>query len=361
MNKHLATDGTPGLVSIVAPAFNEQEGLAEFVRRIDAVMERARLNHEIVFVNDGSSDETLAAMRALQAGSERITVVNLSRNFGKEIAMTAGLAHAAGDVVVIIDTDLQDPPELIPDMVAEWRNGYDVVYAQREVREGETWLKTATAGLFYSMVKRMGQTPIPENVGDFRLMSRRAVAALLQLPETHRFMKGLYAWVGFPQKAIRYTRHARYAGATKFNYWKLWNFAIEGITSFTIVPLKLATYIGTLVASLAFCYGLFIALRTLIVGDEVQGFTTIMVTMLGIGGVQLIVLGVIGEYLGRVFNETKRRPLYLVESVRWSDVGKQAIRVTGLREPAEMFKDQECDSTRDASLSLLPSARSIPS
>jgi glycosyltransferase involved in cell wall biosynthesis len=361
MNKHLATDGTPGLVSIVAPAFNEQEGLAEFVRRIDAVMERARLNHEIVFVNDGSSDETLAAMQALQAGSERITVVNLSRNFGKEIAMTAGLAHAAGDVVVIIDTDLQDPPELIPDMVAEWRNGYDVVYAQREVREGETWLKTATAGLFYSMVKRMGQTPIPENVGDFRLMSRRAVAALLQLPETHRFMKGLYAWVGFPQKAIHYTRHARYAGATKFNYWKLWNFAIEGITSFTIVPLKLATYIGTLVASLAFCYGLFIALRTLIVGDEVQGFTTIMVTMLGIGGVQLIVLGVIGEYLGRVFNETKRRPLYLVASVRWSDVGKQAIRVTGLREPAEVFKDQECDSTRDASLSLLPSARSIPS
>jgi glycosyltransferase involved in cell wall biosynthesis len=348
-------------LSVVIPVYNEELGIAPLCERLTPILDRITPVWEVVFIDDGSSDETLAAVRARSAGEPRIGAVSFSRNFGKEIAMTAGLAHAAGDVVVIIDTDLQDPPELIPDMVAEWRNGYDVVYAQREVREGETWLKTATAGLFYSMVKRMGQTPIPENVGDFRLMSRRAVAALLQLPETHRFMKGLYAWVGFPQKAIRYTRHARYAGATKFNYWKLWNFAIEGITSFTIVPLKLATYVGTLVASLAFCYGLFIALRTLIVGDEVQGFTTIMVTMLGIGGVQLIVLGVIGEYLGRVFNETKRRPLYLVESVRWSDVGKQAIRVTGLREPAEIFKDQECDSTRDASLSLLPSARSIPS
>lgn len=322
MTRSDAVDGTSArasLVSIVAPAYNEEEGLVEFVRRTDAVMSSAKLLYEIVFVNDGSTDDTLSVMESLRMANPRITVVNLSRNFGKETAMTAGIAHAVGDAIVIIDTDLQDPPEIIPDMVENWRAGYDVVYAQRVERAGETWLKRATARWFYWTVRRIGPVPIPENTGDFRLISRRAAQALLQMPERHRFMKGLYSWIGFRQKAIAYKRHARFAGRTKWNYWQLWNLAIEGITSFTIIPLKLATYLGFLIAVFAFCFGIFIVLKATFFGEPVRGYPTIMAVMLLLGGVQLIVLGLIGEYLGRVFNETKQRPLYLLESVSWSD------------------------------------------
>lgn len=312
------------LLSVIAPAYNEEEGLVEFVRRIDDVMKSNGLAHEIVFVNDGSTDRTLSVMQSLRAENANITVVNLSRNFGKEIAMTAGIAHAVGDALIIIDTDLQDPPAVIPEMVAVWRSGYDVAYGQRAERQGETWLKKSTARGFYWFVKHLGPVPIPENTGDFRLISRRAAQALLQVPERHRFMKGLYAWVGFPQKAVVYKRHARFAGTTKWNYWKLWNLAIEGITSFTIIPLKLATYLGFLIALLAFGFGIFIVIKVLFFGEEVRGFPTVMTVMLMLGGVQLIVLGLIGEYLGRIFNETKQRPLYILESVAWSEAAKRS-------------------------------------
>ena len=307
-----------GLVSIVAPAYNEESGLDQFTNRVDAVMRSSGLGYEIVFVNDGSTDRTLPVMHALRATNPNITIVNLSRNFGKETAMTAGIAHAIGNAIVIIDTDLQDPPELIPQMIAGWRAGYDVVYAQRVERAGETWMKKTTASLFYWAVKRMGPVPIPRDTGDFRLMSRRAAQALLQIPERHRFMKGLYAWIGFPQKAIPYRREARFAGRSKWNYWQLWNLAIEGITSFTIIPLKLATYLGFAIALTAFAYGLVMAVKVIVFGDEVRGFPTLLLVMLLLGGVQLIVLGFIGEYLGRIFDETKQRPLYLLESVCWS-------------------------------------------
>ena len=312
------------LISIVAPAYNEEEGLDEFVRRIDAVMTGNDLAYEIVFVNDGSTDRTLSAMQGLQAQNANVTVINLSRNFGKEIAMTAGIAHALGDALVVIDTDLQDPPEVIPDLVEGWRSGYDVVYGQRSERAGESWLKKKTARWFYRLVKRIGPVAIPENTGDFRLISRRAAQALLQIPERHRFMKGLYAWIGFRQKAVLYKRHARFAGTTKWNYWKLWNLAIEGITSFTIVPLKLATYLGFAMALFAFGFGLFIVGKAIFFGEEVRGYPTMMALMLLLGGVQLIVLGLIGEYLGRIFNETKQRPLYLLESVSWSSAALRA-------------------------------------
>lgn len=303
------------MISVVAPAYNEQEVLPEFHRRLTEVMSALPHAWEVVYVNDGSRDGTLAVLHELQRQHETVAIVDLSRNFGKEIALTAGLDHARGDAVVVIDADLQDPPSLIPAFVEGWEcEGYDVVYAQRTARDGETWLKRATAQYFYKLMQRVGPVPIPADTGDFRLMSRRAVDALKQLREHHRFMKGLFTWIGFPQKAVPYRRDARFAGATKWNYWKLWNLAIEGFTSFTIFPLKLASYLGLVVACAAFSFGGFIIYRTLVYGDAVAGYPSLMVTVLFLGGVQLIALGVIGEYLGRIFNETKRRPLYLVRA-----------------------------------------------
>jgi glycosyltransferase involved in cell wall biosynthesis len=241
-------------------------------------------------------------------------VLNFSRNFGKEIAMTAGFDHAEGDAVVVIDADLQDPPELIPSLVAVWREGFDVVYAQRREREGETWLKKVTAAGFYRVMQGIGGAArLPVNTGDFRLMSRRACQALLRLREQHRFMKGLFAWVGFPSKAVQYDRAPRAAGRTKWNYWKLWNLSLEGITSFTVAPLKIATYVGLLTALVAVLYGGLIIVRTLLFGNPVPGYPSLLVVVLFLGGGQLVTLGIIGEYLGRVFNETKGRPLYIVE------------------------------------------------
>jgi glycosyltransferase involved in cell wall biosynthesis len=251
-------------------------------------------------------------MQLLRDEDSRTAIVDLSRNFGKEIALTAGLDHTTGDAVIVIDADLQDPPELIPHLIRKWREGFDVVYAKRTGREGDGRLKRATAFLFYRMIQRMGRVQIPEDTGDFRLLSRRAVESLRQLREHHRFMKGLFAWIGHPQVAIPYQREPRFAGATKWNYWQLWNLALEGITAFTIVPLKLATYIGVLVALMAFLYGTFFLAKTLIVGNPVPGYPSLIVLILFLSGVQLFFTGVIGEYLGRVFNETKRRPLYLL-------------------------------------------------
>jgi glycosyltransferase involved in cell wall biosynthesis len=299
--------------SVVVPVFNESGGLPEFHRRVAAVMESLGEPWEVIYVNDGSTDDSLRVIEALRDAEPACAVLNLSRNFGKEIAMTAGLDHASGEAVILIDADLQDPPEFIPDLVSAWRSGFDVVYAQRRRRDGETWTKQATAHAFYWLMQGMGRVKLPRDTGDFRLMSRRAVTALLQLREHHRFMKGLFAWVGYPSIGIPYDRAPRHEGQTKFNYWKLWNFALEGITSFTTTPLKVASYIGLAVAVFAVVYGGQIIIRTLLFGNPVPGYPSLMAVVLFLGGVQLVSLGVIGEYLGRIFNETKRRPLYLVE------------------------------------------------
>jgi glycosyltransferase involved in cell wall biosynthesis len=310
------TAGERPALSVVVPAYNEQEVLPAFHARLVPVMEGIGLPWEVVYVNDGSRDATLGVMLGLQADDPRAAVVNLSRNFGKEIALTAGLDHAAAsEAVVVIDADLQDPPEVIPDLVAAWQaGGVDIAYAQRRVREGETWLKKATASAFYRVMQRIGgKVQLPRNTGDFRLMSRRSLDALLSLREQHRFMKGLFAWVGFPSVAVPYDRAPRAAGETKWNYWKLWNLSLEGITSFTVGPLKIATYLGLVTALFAAGYGSLIILRTMIWGNPVAGYPSLMAVVLFLGGVQLMTLGIIGEYLGRVFNETKGRPLYLVE------------------------------------------------
>jgi polyisoprenyl-phosphate glycosyltransferase len=304
-----------GLISIVVPIFNEQEVLPELHRRLTEVLRKLPLVYEIIYVNDGSQDSTLEIMYTLRQTDPRVTILDLSRNFGKEIAMTAGLDHAHGDAVVVIDADLQDPPELIPDMVHYWHKGYDVVYAKRTAREGETWLKKATAALFYQLIRRVSRIYIPEDVGDFRLLSRRAVDALKTLREQHRFMKGLFAWIGFHQIAVPYHRDPRFAGQTKWNYWKLWNFALEGITSFTIAPLKIAMYGGSLIAGLAFIYAIVIITKTLLFGDPARGYPSLMVTVLFLGGVQLVCIGILGEYVGRMFNESKMRPLYFLNDL----------------------------------------------
>jgi glycosyltransferase involved in cell wall biosynthesis len=252
-------------------------------------------------------------LQELHRSDERVAVIDLSRNFGKEVAMSAGLDHAKGDAVVIIDADLQDPPELITQFIAEWQKGYDVVYAKRLQRKGETLLKKGTAHLFYRVMQKLSDFPIPEDTGDYRLMSRRAVDALCQLSERHRFMKGLFAWIGYKQKAVLYNRDERYAGETKWNYLKLWNFAIEGITSFTIVPLKFASYVGVVIALLAFLYGIYMVIDTLLHGNPVPGYPSLIVIVLFLGGVQLAAIGVLGEYVGRIFTESKRRPLYFVQ------------------------------------------------
>ncbi|MEO9191933.1 MAG: glycosyltransferase family 2 protein, partial [Acetobacteraceae bacterium] len=242
-------------VSVVVPVFNEADGVTEFHDRLAGVMRTLGAGWEVIYVNDGSGDATLAILERLRGVDRRIGLVNLSRNFGKEIATTAGLDHASGDAVIVIDADLQDPPEVIPDLVAMWREGFDVVYAQRRLRAGETWLKQATARWFYRVMQTMSEADLPPNAGDFRLMSRRTVDALLRLRERHRFMKGLFAWVGFPSAAVPYDRAPRAAGHSKWSYWRLWNLALEGITSYTVMPLKVATYLGLGVALFAVAFG----------------------------------------------------------------------------------------------------------
>lgn len=308
----------PVRVSVVVPAYNEEEVLPEFHRRMAEVAEKIDARVEMVFVNDGSTDRTLEVLNALRARDPRVAIVDLSRNFGKEIAMTAGLDHARGDAVVVIDADLQDPPELIPQMIGHWREGYDVVYAKRTSRAGESALKKATAHAFYRVIGGLSRVKIPEDTGDFRLLSRRAVDALGRLREQHRFMKGLFAWIGYPQKALPYERHARHDGQTKWNFRSLWTFALEGITSFTILPLKVATYVGLITALGAFGFGMFLVVDTLVRGNPVAGYPSLMTVVLFLGGIQLMAIGVIGEYLGRMFDETKNRPLYLVQGYRAS-------------------------------------------
>lgn len=313
------------LLTVIVPAYNEQEVLLEFHGRMSAVCDQlaSHFDTELLYVNDGSSDRTQELINQLCQQDARVSAIELSRNFGKEAAMTAGFDHAKGDAVVIIDADLQDPPELIVEMVHHWQAGYDVVYAQRTVRDGESWLKKTTASAFYRLIGRIAKVNIPKDTGDFRLMSRRAVDSLNLLREQHRFMKGLFAFVGYPQKALLYHRDARAAGESKFNFWKLWNFALEGITSFTIAPLKMASYIGVTTAVAAFVYGLYVVLKTLIVGETVPGYPSLMVAILFMGGVQLLFIGILGEYMGRVYNETKARPLYFIHQYHLAETARQ--------------------------------------
>ena len=298
--------------SVVVPAFNEAACLAEFHYRLAAVMDTLG-SWEVVYVDDGSDDATRSVLQYLRATDPRIALICLTRNFGKEIATTAGLDHVSGAAVIVMDADLQDPPEVIPALVAAWRAGFDMVSAQRRSRGGESWLKRVTAHGFYRLMRRTGRVRLPADTGDFRLMSRRAVDAVRQLREHHRFMKWLFAWVGFPSTSVLYDREPRLCGTTKWDYWKLWNLALEGITSFTVMPLKVATYLGLFVALLAVIYAAEVVVKTLVLGNPVAGYPSLMAVVLFLGGVQLVTLGVIGEYLGRVFNETKQRPLYLVE------------------------------------------------
>lgn len=309
----MSTSNSKIRLSVVVPAYNEQEVLPEFHRRIAAVLETIPGRCEIVYINDGSRDNTLQVMLDLRARDARACIVDLSRNFGKEIALTAGLDYARGDAIVVIDADLQDPPELIPQMIQQWEQGYDVVFAKRTLREGETWFKKATAKIFYRIMQRVSRVDVPSDTGDFRLLSRRALNALKQLREHHRFMKGLFAWIGYPSKAVLYRRDPRFAGETKWNYWNLWTLAIEGFTSFTTAPLKVATYVGVMVAFSSFLFALFIIYKTLVYGNSVTGYPSLMVVVLFLGGMQLMALGIIGEYLGRMFMETKQRPLYLIK------------------------------------------------
>jgi glycosyltransferase involved in cell wall biosynthesis len=313
--------GVEIVLSVVVPVYNEQEVLPEFHRRLSGVLDSLPIVVEIIYVNDGSRDLSMEQLRRLKGLDGRVTLIDLSRNFGKEIAMTAGLDHAMGEAAVIIDADLQDPPELIPRLLEEWKQGHDVVYAKRNSRAGETALKKSSAYLFYRFIQGVSRVSIPNDTGDFRLLNRRALDALRKVREQHRFMKGLFAWIGFSQKAVIYNRDERYAGETKWNYWKLWNFAIEGVTSFTIAPLRIATYLGGAIALGAFLYAGVIVFKTIVYGNPVAGYPSLMVTVLFLGGVQLLTIGIMGEYVGRMFDETKNRPLYVLNSYEPSRIG----------------------------------------
>jgi glycosyltransferase involved in cell wall biosynthesis len=324
------------LFSIVVPVFNEEAVIDEFNRRMMALLQDVPFPTEIIYVNDGSRDRTAEIVRGYRKTFDNVALIDLSRNFGKEAAMTAGIDHARGDVVAIIDADLQDPPELIPELLRVLQSGdYDVVYAQRASRSGETFAKKASAHLFYRIIGKLTGFDIPRDTGDYRVMNRRAVEALRQLREHHRFMKGLFAWIGFRQIALRYDRDARFAGESKFNYWRLWNFSLEGITSFTTAPLKVASYVGLLTSAVAAIYGLVIILRTLVFGNPVPGYPSLLVVVLFLGGLQLLTLGIIGEYLGRVFNESKRRPLYFVREHLQSQRGREFARGNEIGSPQQ--------------------------
>ena len=303
-------------LTIVVPAYNESAVLRTFHQRLRQVLDAQPLAANVLYVDDGSSDDTWSIIEALIADDPRTGALKLSRNFGKEAALTAGLDAVTAGAAVVIDADLQDPPELIPALVERWQAGFDVVYATRSVREGETAFKRFTAAAFYRSMERLSDTAIPRDTGDFRLLSRRALDALGQLRERQRFMKGLFSWIGYRQTAVHYQREPRQAGTTKWNYWRLAQLAIEGITSFSTAPLRLATWVGLGAAGISFVYGLWVLIKALFHGDPVRGYPTLMLVILFLGGVQLLALGVIGEYLGRNYAESKRRPLYFVEEQR---------------------------------------------
>jgi len=304
------------LISILIPAYNEELVLDPLYTRLNALADSMpQYGFEFLFVNDGSRDKTMEMICDYAKKDKRVSYVSLSRNFGKEIAMIAGFDHVSGDATVIIDADLQDPPELIPEMIGYWEEGYDDVYARRLSRKGETWFKKKTSSIFYKLLQRSTNIPVQRDTGDFRLLDRRAILALRQFREKQRYTKGMYSWIGFNKKEITYDRDPRLAGTTKWNYIKLIDFAIEGIISFTTAPLRWSSICGTIVSFFAFVYIVVLVIRTVIYGSAVAGYPSLMAAVLFMGGVQLLSLGIIGEYVGRIFNEAKARPLYLVEAV----------------------------------------------
>ena len=301
-------------ISILIPAYNEEEVLQHLYERLGKLAENTPdYKFEFLFVNDGSRDRTMEIIKSYAKKDPRIAYVNLSRNFGKETAMIAGLDHVTGDATVIIDADLQDPPELIPKMLKYWEDGYDDVYARRKSRAGESWLKKFTSEAFYKVLQKSTNVPIQQDTGDFRLLDRRCVEALKKFRESQRYTKGMFSWIGYRKKEILYDRDPRIAGETKWNYWKLINLAIDGITSFTTAPLRIASLFGIIVSFAAFIYILYLVIRTALGHNDLAGYPSMMAVILFLGGVQLLSLGVIGEYIGRIFNETKQRPLYFIE------------------------------------------------
>ncbi len=301
------------IISIICPAYNESDGIGIFLEHLVPVMDRLNQTYEIVFVNDGSRDNTLEVLLQAKKRYNHIRILNLSRNFGKEAALTAGLENAKGEAVVAIDTDLQHPPQIIEQFVKKWQEGYDVVVGKRLSRTGEHPLKKVAAKLFYTLHNKISDIEIPADIGDFRLMSRKVVDALKQLPENQRFMKGIFAWVGFKTAIVEYYQEERVAGKSSFNGWKLWNFALDGITSFSTVPLRVWLYIGVVIAAISFMFGIWIAVKTIVFGVETPGYASTMVMILFLGGIQLMGIGIMGEYIGRLYKEAKRRPVYILE------------------------------------------------
>ncbi|MBN3852560.1 glycosyltransferase family 2 protein [Paraburkholderia sp. Ac-20340] len=313
------------LLSLVVPFYNEEDSIPVFFAQVIPALEAIdTVDFEIVCVNDGSKDRTLPLLVNATQIDARVRAIDLSRNFGKEAALSAGLVEARGDIVVPFDADLQDPPEVIAQLVSKWREGFDVVLAKRADRSSDSYMKRQSAGGFYRLHNKLADVKIPENVGDFRLMTREVVDTLNALPESRRFMKGLFAWVGFRTAEVTYVRHARVAGTTKFSGWKLWNFALEGITSFSTVPLRMWTYFGLLVAVSAFLYAAYLVIRTMVRGIDVPGYASIFVSLLFFSGVQMIGIGVIGEYIGRIYLESKRRPLYVIRRRYGNDSSEES-------------------------------------
>jgi len=300
-------------ISFLVPMYNEAPNIDTFFATMESVLSSLDIHWEVICVDDGSSDDTLRALEQKAQADPKIKIVSFSRNFGKEAAMTAALDYATGDAVIPIDADLQDPPEIVGDMIEKWEAGADIVCAKRSSRETDSILKRKTAHWFYSVFNKISDTHIPEDVGDYRLIDKRVVKVIKQLPEKDRFMKGLFTWPGFSTETVEFERKSRAYGDTKFNYWKLWNFALSGLTSFSTIPIRVGIYVGLFIASVSFLYGLFIISKTMIFGIDVPGYASLLVAVLFLGGVQLFFLGLLGEYIGRIYKEVKNRPIYVVD------------------------------------------------
>jgi len=310
--KNDITTASP-FISIVCPCYNEEEVIEHFLKSMTKILETTQKTYEIIFIDDGSKDNTLNVLLDAKAKYEHLRIIKLSRNFGKEIALTAGIDASIGETVVPIDVDLQDPPELILEFIKKYEEGYDVVLAKRADRTTDTFAKKFSAEAFYKFHNKISDISIPNNVGDYRLMSRRVVEEIKKLPESQRFMKGIFAWVGFKTATVEYKRESRVAGESSFNGWKLWNFALDGITGFSTVPLRIWLYLGVIIALLAFVYGSIIIVKTLIFGIDSPGYASMLTTVLFLGGVQLMGIGILGEYIGRIYMESKNRPVYIIE------------------------------------------------
>jgi glycosyltransferase involved in cell wall biosynthesis len=305
-------------ISIIVPVLNEEEAIPHFIDVVEGILNKSSCRFEVLFVNDGSTDSTSEVLHQIESVDHQVRIIEFTRNFGKEAAVTAGLEHAKGDAIIPMDVDLQDPPELILEFIEKWQEGNDVVYGKR-VRRHEGWLKRTTAKLFYGSFNLLSPFNFPSNVGDYRLMDRSVVEVIKLLPEKNRFMKGLFAWTGFQAVEIPYHRPSRSKGKSKWNYWKLWNFALDGILNFSTIPLRIWTYVGATIAFGSFLYGLVIIGQKLIFGNAVPGYPSLMTCLLFLGGIQLLSLGIIGEYIARIFNEVKNRPLYVIKKKKSDD------------------------------------------